>query len=38
MKTIRNRVDQFGVAEPDIAKRGSDSISIELPGLRIPRA
>ncbi|MBS2027147.1 MAG: protein translocase subunit SecD [Deltaproteobacteria bacterium] len=36
VKTIRNRVDQFGVAEPEISKRGSDSISIELPGLKDP--
>jgi preprotein translocase subunit SecD len=36
VKTIRNRVDQFGVAEPEIAKRGSSAISIELPGLKDP--
>jgi len=36
VKTIRNRVDQFGVAEPEIAKRGNDSITIELPGLKDP--
>ena len=36
VKTIRNRVDQYGVAEPEISKRGSDSISIELPGVQDP--
>jgi preprotein translocase subunit SecD len=36
VKTIRNRVDQWGVAEPEIAKRGADGISIELPGFKDP--
>ena len=36
VKTIRNRVDQFGVAEPEISKRGSDGISVELPGMKDP--
>jgi SecD/SecF fusion protein len=33
MEIIRNRVDQFGVAEPVIQKEGEDRIAIQLPGL-----
>jgi len=33
MQIIRNRVDQFGVAEPSIQKQGDDRILIQLPGL-----
>ncbi len=34
LKTIRNRIDQFGVAEPDVRKQqGSDRIIIQLPGM-----
>lgn len=32
--TIRNRVDQFGVAEPDVVVQGKDRIIVQLPGLR----
>jgi preprotein translocase subunit SecD len=32
--TIRNRVDQFGVAEPDVVLQGTDRIVVQLPGLR----
>lgn len=32
--TIRNRVDQFGVAEPDVVIQGADRIVVQLPGLR----
>ncbi|MFH0919945.1 MAG: protein translocase subunit SecD [Fibrobacterota bacterium] len=32
LEVIRNRVDQFGVAEPIIQKQGDDRIIIELPG------
>ncbi len=35
VKTIRNRIDQFGVAEPDIRKAG-DRIQVQLPGLKDP--
>jgi preprotein translocase subunit SecD len=31
--TIRNRVDQFGVAEPDVTIEGTDRIIVQLPGL-----
>jgi len=34
LEVIRNRVDQFGVAEPTIQKQGSDRIIVELPGLK----
>jgi protein-export membrane protein SecD len=33
MQIIRNRVDQFGVAEPSIQKQGDNRILIQLPGL-----
>ncbi|MDW3229427.1 MAG: protein translocase subunit SecD [Acidobacteriota bacterium] len=36
LETIRNRVDQFGVAEPIIQRQGSDRIVVELPGLEDP--
>ena len=36
VKTIRNRVDKMGVAEPDIKKRGEDSIQVQLPGYGDP--
>ncbi|MBI4804001.1 MAG: protein translocase subunit SecD [Desulfovibrio sp.] len=36
VKTIRNRIDQFGVAEPDIRKQAGDRIQIQLPGMKDP--
>jgi preprotein translocase subunit SecD len=36
IKTIRNRADKLGVTEPTIAKRGSDNILIQLPGVSDP--
>ena len=33
IETIRNRIDEFGVAEPSIAAQGSDRITIQLPGV-----
>jgi SecD/SecF fusion protein len=36
MEIIRNRVDQFGVAEPLIQKEGDDRIVVQLPGLTDP--
>jgi len=36
--TIRNRIDQFGVAEPDVRRqRGSNRITIQLPGMSDPQ-
>jgi protein-export membrane protein SecD len=34
LEIIRNRIDQFGVAEPLIQKQGEDRIVVELPGLQ----
>ena len=34
LEIIRNRVDQFGVAEPLIQKVGDDRIIVELPGIQ----
>jgi preprotein translocase subunit SecD len=36
LETIRNRVDQFGVAEPTITRQGGDQILIQLPGVQDP--
>jgi preprotein translocase subunit SecD len=36
LETIRNRVDQFGVAEPTITRQGQDRILIQLPGVQDP--
>jgi len=34
LETIRNRIDQFGVSEPDIRSQGENRILIQLPGIR----
>jgi preprotein translocase subunit SecD len=34
LEVIRNRVDQFGVSEPEITLQGIDRILIQLPGIR----
>jgi len=36
VKTIRNRIDQFGVAEPDIRRQEGNRIQVQLPGLNDP--
>jgi len=36
LETIRNRIDQFGVAEPTITRQGNDRILIQLPGVQDP--
>ena len=36
LETIRNRVDQFGVAEPDISRQGENEILIQLPDIDDP--
>jgi preprotein translocase subunit SecD len=33
LKVVRNRVDQFGVAEPVVQKAGNDRIVVDLPGI-----
>ncbi len=34
LETIRNRIDQFGVSEPDIRRQGENRILIQLPGVK----
>lgn len=34
LETIRNRIDQFGVSEPDIRTQGENRILIQLPGIK----
>ncbi|NCO83114.1 MAG: protein translocase subunit SecD [Nitrospirae bacterium CG_4_10_14_3_um_filter_44_29] len=37
IETIRNRIDQFGVAEPTIQRQGTNEIVIQLPGIKDPK-
>ncbi|MCX8073809.1 MAG: protein translocase subunit SecD [Candidatus Binatia bacterium] len=37
LETIRNRIDQFGVAEPIIQRQGSQEIVVQLPGIQDPQ-
>src|SRR4030066_1198983 len=37
LETIRNRIDQFGVLEPEITLQGTDRILIQLPGIKDPQ-
>lgn len=37
LETIRNRIDEFGVSEPDIRKQGKNRILIQLPGIKDTR-
>ena len=36
LEIIRNRIDQFGVAEPVIVRQGLDEIVVQLPGVKDP--
>lgn len=36
LEIIRNRIDQFGVAEPVIVRQGKDEIVVQLPGVKDP--
>ncbi|HSN13572.1 MAG TPA: protein translocase subunit SecD, partial [Anaeromyxobacteraceae bacterium] len=36
-KTIRNRIDKWGVTEPDIKRKGVNQIQIQLPGFKDPQ-
>ncbi|NLL36897.1 MAG: protein translocase subunit SecD [Fretibacterium sp.] len=38
LAVLRNRVDQYGVAEPIIQKSGKDRVIIDLPGVQDPTA
>ena len=37
LEVIRNRIDQFGVAEPTITRVGSDRVLVQLPGIKDPK-
>ena len=37
LETIRNRIDQFGVAEPLVQRQGMRQIVVQLPGVRDPK-
>jgi preprotein translocase subunit SecD len=37
LEIIRNRIDQFGVSEPEITLQGTDQILVQLPGVRDPQ-
>ncbi len=34
IEVIRNRIDEFGVAEPQISSQGNDRVVVELPGIK----
>ena len=34
VETIRNRLDQFGLAEPTVIRQGAEDIVVELPGIK----
>ena len=36
IETIRNRLDQFGLSEPIVARQGKDKILVELAGIKTP--
>lgn len=38
LAVLRNRIDQYGVAEPIIQKSGTDRIIVDLPGIQDPQA
>ena len=37
LETIRNRIDQFGVSEPDIRPQEDNRILVQLPGVKDPK-
>jgi preprotein translocase subunit SecD len=37
LNIIRNRIDQFGVAEPTVQAQGNDEIVVQLPGIQDPQ-
>ncbi|MFH0810912.1 MAG: protein translocase subunit SecD [Pseudomonadota bacterium] len=36
-ETVSNRIDQFGVAEPDIRRQGENELVVQLPGIKDPQ-
>lgn len=37
VETIRNRLDQFGLAEPSVVRQGNSDIVVQLPGIKTPQ-
>ena len=37
LETIRNRIDQYGVSEPDIRRQGEKRVLVQLPGVKDPQ-
>ena len=37
LEIIRNRIDQFGVAEPIVLRQGENQIVVQLPGVKDPQ-
>lgn len=37
LQILRNRIDQFGVAEPEVIAQGEDEIVVQLPGIQDPQ-
>lgn len=37
LETLRNRIDQFGVAEPTVQREGDKRIVVQLPGIKEPQ-
>lgn len=37
LETIRNRIDQFGVREADVVRKGDDRVVVQLPGIKDPQ-
>lgn len=35
---LRNRIDQYGIVEPQIQREGSDRVAVDLPGVEDPEA
>ncbi|MDR0647941.1 MAG: protein translocase subunit SecD [Synergistaceae bacterium] len=38
MAVLRNRIDQYGIVEPQIQREGNDRVAIDLPGVEDPEA
>ncbi len=38
LAVLRNRIDQYGVAEPVIQRQGADRVIVDLPGIQDPNA
>lgn len=36
LETLRNRIDEFGIAEPIITRQGDDKILVQFPGIQEP--